>query len=53
MATERFTCPECDGEGSISFKQDDTRFKREIIYCPFCSADLDLEEAEELDFEED
>lgn len=54
MAKEKFTCTECDGEGTISFKQEDTRFKREIAFCPFCSADLDVnEEEEELDFDED
>lgn len=49
MAREKFVCSECDGEGSISFKQEDTRFKREVIFCPFCGSDLDNEVEEEED----
>lgn len=49
MPKEKFVCPECDGEGTISFKQDETRFKREVTFCPFCSADL----GEEIEEDED
>jgi hypothetical protein len=49
MAKEKFRCSECDGEGTVSFKQTDTRFPLEVVFCPFCSADLDtgVEEDEE------
>ena len=49
MAKEKFVCSECDGEGTISFKQQDTRFPVEVVFCPFCGADLDTGVEEDED----
>lgn len=53
MAKETFVCPSCDGEGTLSYKQNDTRFEFELLFCPFCGSDLDRDVEPELDFEEE
>lgn len=49
MPKEKFNCPSCEGEGTITFKQNDSKFKYEVIVCPLCGADLEdeVEEVEE------
>ena len=45
-ATYELECSECGAEYEI---HDINTSKNEPIYCPYCGADIDLEEEEEID----
>ena len=49
--TKHFECNECNAQGKIMIKGDDTQLE-DIVYCPVCSADI-YEEEEFDDFGND
>lgn len=50
---EVFSCENCGNHGNVVYKEQETRFPVEVLFCPFCGADLDIEETEEEDWEDD
>jgi len=48
MATKFFDCENCGGHGKIIFKEGEIT-SEEVVFCPFCGADIYTEE----DFDEE
>lgn len=40
MAVKLFDCENCGAHGKITWKETDEYSKGDIVYCPFCSADI-------------
>lgn len=49
MATKMFDCSECGAHGKIVFRENREFQTEDVVYCPFCGADIsgDSEEDEE------
>jgi uncharacterized protein CbrC (UPF0167 family) len=44
MAVHKFDCDSCGAHGSIKYKEDIQFKETEIVYCPFCGADISEDE---------
>lgn len=49
MATKVFTCEHCGNSGKIIIKETELTKTTDLVYCPFCSADIYEPEFDEDD----